>query len=150
MEKMFLGNTKNGHEVYVIVNNSHMEAHKDVSNELLAEAIQKVDYNPHFWMGTIDLGRTIGKDACVEISEADDVRWVKRPGRDITSPVVFNKEPVDTSLLTIGICTDDDGKETVFTAFPGQKAPKEPNDPRLKDWERYESKLFWSTHALAV
>lgn len=125
-----------------------MEAHQNASDSLIAEAISKVEYTPPFWMGTVNMGKVIGKDACVPVTEADDVRWICRPGRDIKSPIVFNRTPEDTQMFTIGICKDDDGLNTVFTAFPGQKAPKEPNDPNLRDEERAESELFWGNHAL--
>ena len=146
--KNIVGKTANGFEVYVIVNDEHMKAHADATNQLIAEAIQKVEYIPTFWMNSIDMGRIVGKDACVEVTENDDVRWICRPGRKIESPVVFNKEPADTRYFTVGMCTDDDGLVTVFTAFPGKKAPKEPNDPHLREDEREESQRFWSTHAL--
>lgn len=146
--KKVVGMTANGFEVYVIVNDKHMEAHADATNELIAEAIQKVEYTPTFWMNSIDMGRIVGKDGCVEVTENDDVRWICRTGRTIKSPVVFNKTPVDTNYFTVGMCTDVDGLVTVFTAFPGLKAPKEPNDPNLREDEREESEKFWSTHAI--
>ena len=146
--KKNIGKTENGFDVYVIIDNEHMKAHSDATNNLIAEAIRKVTYTPPFWMNSIDMERTIGKDSCVEVTSEDDVRWICRPGREIKSPVVFNKEPKNTSMFTVGLCTDDDGLVTVFTAFAGLKAPKEPNDPHLKDCERAESEEFWRTHAL--
>ena len=142
--------TANGKEIFVIIDNDHMKAHPDVTEEMIAEAIQMVAYTAPFWMGTVDLGRVIGKDACVETTDSDDVRMECRPGRETKSRLVYGREPEDTSLLTIGICTDDDGKETVFTAFPGQKAPKELSDPRLREDERAEAEAFWATHALCA
>lgn len=148
--KKVVGMTANGFEVYVIVNDEHMQAHADATNELIAEAIRKVHYTAPFWMNTVDMGRIIGKNACVEIDATDDTRWVCRPGRNTESHMVFNKEPVDTTEFTVGMCTDKDGLVTVFTAFPGPKAPKEPTDPSLRDDEREESEKFWSTHALCA
>lgn len=146
--KKLIGKTKNEFEVYVIVNDQHMQAHSDITDELIAEAVSKVEYTPKFWMNSINMERIVGKDACVTVTEADDVVWMCRPGREIESPMVFNREPEDTCLLTVGMCTDDDGLVTVFTAFPGQKAPKEPKDPKIREEERAESEAFWSTHAL--
>ena len=127
-----------------------MVAHKDASQELIAEAVSKVEYVPTFYMESIDMGRVIGKDACVRTTTSDDIRMVCREGRNIESRMVFNREPEDTTLFTVGMCTDDDGLVTVFTSFPGLKAPKELNDPHLRDDERAEAEAFWSTHALCA
>lgn len=150
MKKNKIGTTKNGFDVYVIVNNEHMEAHADVTNKLIAEAISKVTYKPPFWMNSVDMGRIVGKDSCVEITDEDDTCWTLRPGRKVESHLVYNKKPVDTNLLTVGMCNDDDGLVTVFTSHFGVKAPKEPTDAHLKDSEREESEEFWHTHALCA
>jgi hypothetical protein len=55
-----------------------------------------------------------------------------------------------TSLITIGICLDDDGVHTLFTAFYGKLAPREPWDPSLPDQDRAESEEFWKTHAIVA
>ena len=44
MEKLLIGKTADGVDVYVKVDNPHMLAHSDVKNELIAEAIQKITY----------------------------------------------------------------------------------------------------------
>lgn len=148
--KKEIGTTMNGHHVYVILNDSHMLAHSSVTETLLTEAVSKIDYTPTFWMGEVDLGRIIGKDACVQTTETDDVRYECRVGRKTLSRVVYGREPEDTSILTVGLCTDDDGLVTVFTAFPGKKAPKELSDPSLRESERPEAEQFWACHALCV
>lgn len=148
--KKEIGTTANGHNVHVIINNSHMLAHASVTETLLTEAVSKIDYTPTFWMGEVDLGRIIGKDACVQTTEADDVRMECRVGRKISSRVVYGREPEDTTIMTVGLCTDDDGLVTVFTAFPGKKAPKELSDPSLRESERPEAEQFWACHALCV
>lgn len=148
--KKNIATTNNGINVSVIIENEHMLAHPSVTDEILAEALTKVEYAPPFWMGTVDIGRVIGTDACVETTDADDIRYECRPGREIKSRMVYGRKPESTTLLTIGICTDDDGIETVFTAFPGLKAPKELEDPRLTESERAEAEAFWATHALCA
>lgn len=146
--KKLVGKTANGYDVYVIENNNHMMAHKEVTHELIAEAASKVEYKPTFWMDSIDMGRVIGKDACVVTTEKDVIRMQCRLERKFKSRMVLNRESEDTTIFTLGLCTDDDGLVTVFTAFPGIKAPKELNDPRLREDERAEAEEFWSTHAL--
>ena len=41
--KKYLGNTKNGIEVYTILNNEHMIAHSDVNEEVIAELAPLID-----------------------------------------------------------------------------------------------------------
>ncbi len=151
MIKKLLAVAKSGLSVYVGEETlKHMEAHSDVQIAHVKEAISKLEYNAPFWIGAVDLGRSVGKDHCVEITDADDVRMEVRPNRDGATPIVYGRSAADTSLVVIGICHDDDGLETLFTAFYGQLAPKEPWDPHLKDEERAESERFWSTHALVA
>lgn len=149
MKKM-INVTKNGKEVYVIVDDAHMQAHPQITESLLAEAIGKVDYKPPFQMVTVNMDRTIGTDMCVSTGPDDKIVWQSRKGRTTPSRMVLGREPEPTSLVTVGICTDDDGLETVFTAFPGQLAPKELHDPRLREDERPEAEAFWAVHALVA
>ena len=146
--KKLIGKTKNNLNVYVILDNKHMLAHASVTEKLLIEALAKITYTKPFWMGTVELDHVTGKNACVETTKEDDVRLEARPGRETLSRVVYSRTPEETTLLTVGICTDDDGLETVFTAFPGPKVPKELSDPRLTEEERPEAEAFWANHAL--
>ena len=151
MNKIYAGITANKVEVYWDPEDPHMKAHPEVTQEWIEEVISKVTYKPPFFMEEIEMCKTMGKSACVAVTEKDDVRWEKRPGRDIESPVVYGREAEETTIATIGICTDrDDGVVTVFTAFAGEKAPKEPNDPYLRTEEKEESEKFWSSHALVL
>lgn len=147
--KRFVGTTKNGIDIYAINQDAHMAAHESVTDEMLTEALKLVDYKAPFWMESIDVGHVIGTDNCVSVSESDDVKMLYRKGRAGKSPIVFGREPAKTNLLTIGICHDDDGIDTIFTAFTGVKAPKEPWDPSLKsDEAKQEAEDFWKVHAL--
>ena len=147
--KKLIASMKNGYvNVYSIVNDEHMLCHSQISEDILREAIEKsdVDFSTTFYMESIDLGRIVGKDNCVEVNDLDTVKMLQRKGRRGLTPIVFNKDAMDTNLVTIGICRDDDGLLTVFTSFFGQKAPKEPWD--AKEHELPESITFWKTHAL--
>lgn len=135
-------------KIYKIINDSHMQAHSDITDELIAEAIEKIDYVPPFTMVTVDLGRIIGFDHCVKTTDSDSIIMKARTGRNTESRIVLNRSAEPTSLMTIGICRDDDGLDTIFTAFAGQKAPKELSDPRLSESERPEAEQFWACHAL--
>ena len=147
--KKLMSVTTNGYEVYSLVNNGHMQAHKDVQEEHVKEAIAKIDHHAPFGIYEVDLGRVVGTDICVETTADDDVRLEYRVGRDILTRKVYGREPAPTTKMVVGICTDpDDELETVFTAYYGQLAPKELTDPRLTDEERPEAEAFWANHAL--
>lgn len=151
MEKRLLGKSSNSVEVYGVANNEHMKAHKDVTSEIISEAISKISINSPYLMKTVKFDRIIGKSNLVKINrKTDNVRMLKRIGRDGETPICLNKRSVDTNLLTIGVCKDDDGLYTVFTAFFGEKAPREPWDENIKnEAERLESEAFWKNHALS-
>lgn len=146
--KRLIGKTKNGKDVFAINADSHMAAHAAVTDEMMAEAIKLIDYQAPFQMVTVDLGRIIGTDNCVETTDSDDVKMMYRKGRDGKTPIVFGREAEETTSLTVGICTDEDSLETIFTAFTGKIAPKEPWDPRINPEEKAESENFWKHHAL--
>ena len=134
--------------MFIIVDNEHMAAHAAVTNAILAEGVGQIEIGERpFLMDTVDFGRIIGTDDCVAVSDADDVRLLQRKARKGLSRIVFNRQAEPTRLLTVGICRDDDGLLTVFTAFFGVKAPKEPWDCK-NEAERTESDAFWATHAL--
>ena len=147
MAKKMINKTVNSFKVYAICDDQHMLAHP-IAEEHLREAVSQVDLVPPFGFYTIDLGRMVGATNCVGTTEADDIRYECRPGRDLPSRMVYGRSSEPTSLVTVGICTDDDGLETVFTAFYGELAPKELSDPRLSDGERPKAEAFWATHAL--
>lgn len=147
MAKKIIARSVNAFEVFAIEDDQHMLAHP-VAEEHLKEAISRVELKPPFGFYTVDLGRVVGTTACVKTDDSDDIRMECRLGRDLPSRMVYGREAEDTQLLTVGICTDDDGLETVFTAFYGEMAPKELSDPRLSDAERPEAEAFWATHAL--
>lgn len=150
--KTFIGTTANGIDVYMCESTyKHMIAHPDVRMDDVKEAIMKTTYQAPFQIQSVDLGRICGKDSCISIPAGMKPKMRTRKGRQGKTPVFLSGvEAADTCILTVGICKDDDGKDTVFTAFYGQLAPKEPWDPRLSDSERSESEAFWSSHALVV
>lgn len=139
--------TKNGIVVFGIINNEHMIAHSQVQDNHISEAIAEISLEAPFFMESVDLGKNIGFDNCIEVTDNDDVRMMRRIGRRGDSRIVFGKKAAPTSLITVGVCLDDDGLYTLFTAFYGQKAPKEPWDCRNEE-ELTESEAFWLNHAL--
>lgn len=154
VEKKYIGNTADRINVYTIIDNKHMLAHKDVSEELIKEAIKKVTFGLDNTqrMITVDFGNIIGMQACVETTADDKVVDAKRPGRKRASRIVCNRDPKPTSKLTLGMSINsDDGLLTVFTAFIGDLAPMELTDPKYKKLspeEQARIRMFWDTHAL--
>ena len=152
--KKHIGLTADNIYVYAIIDNKHMLSHTDVSEDLIIEAIQKVTFGLENTerMITVDMGRIIGKQACVETTADDKVVEAKRPGRKIASRIVCNRDPVPTSKLTLGFSIKrEDGLLTVFTAYPGEWAPMELTDykyKRLSPKEQAKIRMFWDTHAL--
>ena len=152
--KKHIGLTADNIYVYAIIDNKHMLSHTDVSEDLIIEAIQKVTFGLENTerMITVDMGRIIGKQACVETTADDKVVEAKRPGRKIASKIVCNRDPVPTSKLTLGFSIKrEDGLLTVFTAYPGEWAPMELTDykyKRLSPKEQAKIRMFWDTHAL--
>lgn len=152
-DKVYLATTKTGRDIYIGDETlEHMKAHSDVSMDHIKEAIEKNDtYKSSFEFGSIDMGRIVGKDNCIEVKENDpEVHQLYRNGRKGTTPVTFSKEPKDTSVMTVGICLDNDDKHTLFTAFYGKSAPKEVWDPRLSNADRPAAAEFWKTHVIVV
>ena len=153
MKKEYLATTATGIDVYIGERTlQHMQAHADVEFGHIKHALELNDtYNGPFEFRSVDCGDVVGKNCCIEVKEDDpDVQYLYRKGRKGATPVIFDRPAADTSLLTPGICLDDDGKHTLFTAFYGPSAPKEPWDPSLSDEGRAESEAFWRTHALVV
>ena len=152
--KKHIGLTADNIYVYAIIDNKHMLSHTDVSEDLIIEAIQRVTFGLENTerMITVDMGRIIGKQACVETTADDKVVEAKRPGRKIASRIVCNRDPVPTSKLTLGFSIKrEDGLLTVFTAYPGEWAPMELTDykyKRLSPKEQAKIRMFWDTHAL--
>ena len=150
--KKFIVKTKNNMNVYIGEKTlQHMEAHPDVLICHIKEALEKVSLEGTFFMESIEMKRTVGKDHCVYVSPENwgNIKMIQRPNRNGPTPMI-KSEPSDTSLITIGACIDDDGLWTLFTAFYGVKAPKEPWDKNLTDEEREESKKFWKCHAICI
>ena len=96
----------------------HMEAHPDVNLKHIQQAINNITLSGTFFMESIDLRETVGKDHCVFVPEdkRKEIKMVQRPNRAGLTPMI-EMEPEDTTLVTVGVCVDDDGLWTLFTAF---------------------------------
>lgn len=70
-----------------------------------------------------------------------------RGSRSTTSRIVLGRKAKLTRTVTV-VLGPHEGQPTVFTAYWGAAAPREPNDPTLDDASRTESIEFWDKHAL--
>lgn len=85
------------------------------------------------------------------------VEWCQRGAREVLSRMVrhdvleskmaeyYNPESVQTSAVLTAVIGPDG---TLFTAYGGPLAPREPGDPSISEEDRLESAKFWSEHAL--
>jgi hypothetical protein len=132
----------NGIEV-TILDPSHLEAHREVL-PLLPEAVSRIDIDPtrkDRYAATVDLSRVVGVSGVVKVSRRDQIVWGRRrPGSTWSSPFAPDRQPDPTPLVTIVF----QGAQIV-TAWIGDTAPREPEDPGADQ----ESRAFWHQHAFA-
>lgn len=77
-----------------------------------------------------------------------EVEYVRRSeDRPLSRMIRLPKR--ETRRLTVIGVKDNENAATIFTAYGGECAPREPGDPSLSDEERKESEVFWAQHALA-
>ena len=131
-------------------------ADHNVSVETIAWALSQI--NPDgFFLRTLELPEAhcdllsalygpLAGDA--PVSDAD-VQFIKR-SEDRPASRMVSLPKRATRLLTV-IGTAKDGDVTIFTAYGGHCAPREPGDATLAtDEEKKESSDFWAQHALAI
>jgi len=144
-----IGVFKNGTPVYV-TEDTHL--HPEVM-DVIGEALQRIDETnlPSFSRQAVDMGRIVGRHACVETSAADDgdIVWARRANRASYSRFIRNRPAIPTPFISITLAKPND-VWLVYTAYFGTPAPKEPTDPRIHDAEREESLVFWKSHALIL
>ena len=119
----------------------------------LSEILPTIDSlgRQEFWH-THDFEHVVGKDIVVEAPvENRRIFYWKRPEKRFYSRMSYEKEPADTSFLTIILKKIDKqaGKYIILNAHYGAKRPPEPWDKRavLEAADGSESPAFWKTHA---
>ena len=132
----------------------HLLAHPEAET-LLEEAIGKIVLpEGGFLLTSVEMGRTIGTNACVKAEDVDTLHFAVRTGRDVPSRVLPGQEPDPTDLFTVIAGKQEDGSWLLYTGFAGPSAPREPHDRHFADkrdsQEFAESVEFWTTHGLCV
>ncbi len=158
MEEL-LGKTNSGEEIFMDDDaKEHVwGAHPDMNIEHIKEALKKVEFTRSAdgsfckTAVSIDLGRIIGKSGITEITDENKNEIVKvyRTDRKNTSNVLIGKEGDETSKIFIVVgYIPQANKSFLFTAAYGEDAPKEPNDPSIKDEEKEEAEEFFSKYVI--
>lgn len=134
---------------------SHMAAHPEVNDELLAEAIAGITLptDGPLLKVEVDLGRVIGVRTLVETFKIDPdepALFAHRNGRGKPTRTVHGD---GTPCSTVVVSADRDavtGDYILYTAHIGKSVPCEPHDPNLSRGspEFEEALTFWCTHAL--
>ncbi len=128
--------------------NSHLASHL-ATYPLLSEALPLAlaqiipDPQKEFYLQEVEMGRVVGKSICVATFESDQIIFAKRPNRFGATRFVENREPEESSKISV-ILKKGDGYYVLLSAFVGGLTPPEP-------WDRYaapESLTFWNLHAL--
>lgn len=110
-----------------------------------------------FFIQTVELPAELGDLDCALYGPAvddepiaeSDVRYVVRGKRPCASRIV-NRPTRKTRKVTVIAGPSDEGECTLYTAYGGPMAPREPGDPTIPDFEAIKfSRDFWAAHALA-
>lgn len=145
-----LGITKNGVYVYDR-ENSHFHGEGGLTKELLKKAISKITFGKKVgktWNYVVNMDEVIGKTSCVELRADDEVVYVYRKGRIGRTPMVKNREYEDCDSITIVLKKTAEDEAIMLTGYIGKGSPREPWDRALSNAARYESIMFWRSHAL--
>lgn len=140
----------------------HHRSHLDhgIPKEAIDFIVERYSHCNEFFIDTFDLpshfemmpvgiaGPNVG-DAPVPERE---VFYVVRPGRKWASRMTWaswRKGPRLTRQVTVIAGPRGNEKCSLYTAYPGPPAPREPGDPSISKWsELLNARDFWSKHAL--
>jgi hypothetical protein len=127
-----------------------------VSSETIAWALSHINPTGFFLRtlelpeGHCDLLSALYGPLAGDAPVSDDVVHFAKRSEDRPASRMVSQAKRPTRLLTV-IGTAKDGDVTIFTAYGGPCAPREPGDATLAtDEEKKESSDFWAQHALAA
>lgn len=146
MQKIHIGTTKNGIDVFLDRESSHAVTHIAHHSKLLdyiKRALPTIEVEGEIFQIEKDMGEEVGFCNLVETTDSDEIVYAMRPLRDQYSRFVKNKKPHSSSWITLDMRKV--GHEYfLFTAFVGRLTPSFPGGDYLPE----QSVKFWSTHAL--
>jgi len=143
--------TKRGHMAIAKV----FHADHGVSNEMLQWAVDEIKPTG-FFLKTLtlpdqfpDLMNALYGPSSGDEPVSDSAIHMKKRTEDRPESRMVKLPKRATRLLTVIGMAGEDGV-TIFTAYGGPAAEREPNDPTLKsDEEKAAASSFWAGHALA-
>lgn len=131
-----------GEQVFDRADGSHI--HVGVQN-LLEPALGYIHSRERdFIAEEVNFRVSIGTSICVETREGDEIIFAQRVGHKGLSRFVKNRQPEETSWVTVVLKRRQEGGYVLLAAYIGHKAEPEPWDKR----STATSKQFWSEHAL--
>jgi hypothetical protein len=122
----------------------------NLSSDILSFITETFASRSSFFIETVTLPGELGELPCDlhDWVNEDEVFYAKREGRKGLSRLCA-RPPRMTRELTV-IAGDHNGDFTLYTAFGGPSAPREPWDPSLDEAGALASRQFWGTHALSA
>ncbi len=140
-----LGKLATGEDVF---DRTPSHIHSGVTEDLLSFALSKItpEKGEERVKRTVDFGRKIGVCVCVKTDANDEIIYTQRVNREGLSRFVKNRQPEETSLLTVTLHPKD-GWYELRTAYLG---PSGFTEPWATDSEEQLRKAvdFWKSHAL--
>jgi hypothetical protein len=147
--RIYLGDSKNGKHVWYDAVSSHAATHiADTPGlEALASKItQNAELTGGYMQFHTDMGQPVGMTDLVETEPGDVVVYAKRLNRHEYSVFNLSKKPQPSSFVTTAFELHADGTYELVSTWIGlSDSPSFPGTER----ETADSKVFWSTHALA-
>lgn len=141
-----IGMTRNSVGVYVDLVNSR--AAKQIAQRphlltLASEALGVMTLDGSRLITTHDMGRKIGYDFVVEVTDTDAVFYAQLAKETVYTTFTKKGEPSSTRLLTMVLRHSDAEGYSLDDLWPGPFRPPRPGD--LEEAEN--SKVYWEEHA---
>lgn len=141
-----VGTTKNQITVYVDL--GYSSAARQISRRpylltIASEAISGLELDPSRLIMTYDMGRAIGYDFVVDVTDPDTLFYAQIDKDTVYTPFTKKGEPVATKLLTTILRQEEDGTYMLDNLWLGPFRPPLPGDLT----EVASSKEYWAAHA---
>lgn len=144
--KEYLADSKNGRQVFIDVEETNLNVHV-LEDPRLLELVKEAVGNSVIEGDNVgleyDAGRVVGTTNCVTVTDADEIVYAKRVGRDSYSKFVKNKDPEPTSTVAVVLFEKEYGY-LVWSAWCGNIVPVQPDE----SGKMVTVSGFWDTRAL--
>ena len=141
-----VGTTKNDLEVRVDLAHSgaaHRISQRPHLLTLAGEALSGLTVDGAHLIITQDMGRAIGYDFVIEVSEPETVFYAQLVKETAFTPLTKKGAPASTSLLTIVLRHNNEDGYHLEDVWPGPFRPPLPGDVET----HVDSKAYWTSHA---